>query len=258
MLISNCLLAYFEEKLLWWVASNIKSLASICHKVSRFFTTGLYLPFSFSGTQTSRGDEESSIVASLCRFQEPIITYPLPLINIWPALFSADIWGDHQWRPPQRWKPSLHELKVRQINGAEALDHGKTPLSCSEEKKPISFSCGVGSKLLWIRIISWFLLTRIIKAQCYGKMENRQRGADLKNTLAHKCSVFVKVQGLSQAECWLLLVTPQLLLHVILMSSFHWPLVKSCLGFTHFNPLERSVHVNVQCDGVIVPSSKAF
>lgn len=61
-----------------------------------------------------------------------------------------------------------------------------------------------------------------------------------RNTLAHKCRVFVKVQGLSQAERSLLLVTPQLLLHVILMSSFHWLSVKSCLVFTHFD-LSRAI-----------------
>lgn len=52
--------------------------------------------------------------------------------------------------------------------------------------------------------------------------------------------MFVKVQGLSRAERSLLLVTPQLLLHVILMSSFHWPHVKSCLVFTHFD-LSRAI-----------------
>lgn len=31
------------------------------------------------------------IASSLCRFQEPIITYPLPLINIWTAPFTAVI-----------------------------------------------------------------------------------------------------------------------------------------------------------------------
>lgn len=51
---------------------------------------------------------------------------------------------------------------------------------------------------------------------------------------------FVKVQGLSQADRSLLLVTPQLLLHVILMSSFHWPHVKPCLVFTHFD-LSRAI-----------------
>lgn len=61
-----------------------------------------------------------------------------------------------------------------------------------------------------------------------------------RNTLAHKCRVFVKVQGLSQAERSLLLVTPQLLLHVILMSSFRWLRVKSCLVFTHFD-LSRAI-----------------
>lgn len=58
--------------------------------------------------------------------------------------------------------------------------------------------------------------------------------------MAHKFRVFVKVQGLSQAERSLLLVTPQLLLHVILMSSFHWLRVKSCLVFTHFD-LSRAI-----------------
>lgn len=48
-----------------------------------------------------------------------------------------------------------------------------------------------------------------------------------RNTLGLKpcvLRVFVKVKGLSQLECLRLRITPpQMLSHMVLMSSFHWP-----------------------------------
>lgn len=68
--------------------SEIQKLLCLLVVIGFFLLSGRYRRHLAPAASRLQGGG-GFIAASLCRFQEPIITYPLPLINIWTAPFTA-------------------------------------------------------------------------------------------------------------------------------------------------------------------------